>query len=404
MTAVSNRNLSAAALGLAALLISSCGTPGAPLPPTLKLPDPVTDLTAVRTGNQVALAWTMPRRNTDKLLIEGKIAVRVCRSQTQGKCAAVPGDLAFAPQAHATFTDALPPELATGAARSLSYFVELRNSKGRSAGPSNIATALAGQAPPPVAELVAEVHKQGVVLHWTPDAADAEPSARIAVRLHRTLLTPPPKPAPETAAAIQPAGQPKAQFAAQTRFLAPPPEPVEQSLLVEDQAHASHTPDRVLDKGIRFGQTYEYRAQRVARVPVCGPTPADGRLSTDCKIFELPGPLSAPIRVDAIDVFPPDVPTALAAVATAADSASEPSIDLSWQPVTDPDLAGYAVYRREADASWQRISPAPPVIGPGFHDPDVLAGHTYRYAVTAIDQLGHQSARSAEAEETVPNP
>jgi hypothetical protein len=34
----------------------------------------------------------------------------------------------------------------------------------------------------------------------------------------------------------------------------------------------------------------------------------------------------------------------------------------------------------------------------------VQPGHTYFYAVSAIDQEGHQSARSAEAQETVPGP
>jgi len=383
----------AAILTLASLLLAGCGTPGAPLPPSLKLPDPVTDLAAVRTGNQVALTWTMPRRTTDKLLLKGNIAVRICRGQSSGKCAAIPADLAFAPLAHAAFADQLPTELATGAARPLNYFVELTSPKGRSAGPSNEAIILAGEAPAPVANLAAEVRKQGVVLRWTADPADTQPSERMVIRLHRTLLTP--KPAAEAGAAAKPTAQPG--------ILAPPAEPVEQSLLAGDLVHPGNTPDRVLDKTIRFGQTYQYSAQRVARVPVCGPIPADGQQSTDCKIFELPGPLSAPIRVEAADVFPPDVPTSLAAVATVADSSSGPSIDLSWQPVTDPDLAGYAVYRREGDAAWQRISPARPVVGPGFHDPDVLAGHSYRYAVTAIDQFGHQSAQSAETSETVPN-
>ena len=104
------------------------------------------------------------------------------------------------------------------------------------------------------------------------------------------------------------------------------------------------------------------------------------------------------------------MPSGLAAVATApesnSDSSSGPSIDLSWLPVTDSDLVGYAVYRREgdgADTRWRRISPAQLVVGPGFHDPQVQAGHTYHYAVTAIDQLGHESARSPETNETVPN-
>jgi fibronectin type 3 domain-containing protein len=94
----------------------------------------------------------------------------------------------------------------------------------------------------------------------------------------------------------------------------------------------------------------------------------------------------------------------LAAVATAAGAGTEASIDLSWQPGTETDLAGYAVYRREGDNAWQRISPAEPLIAPAFRDKQIQPGHTYRYAVSAIDQGGHESARSAEAEETVPNP
>jgi fibronectin type 3 domain-containing protein len=98
------------------------------------------------------------------------------------------------------------------------------------------------------------------------------------------------------------------------------------------------------------------------------------------------------------------VPTGLAAVATAGENGTDTAIDLSWQPVIDADLAGYQVYRREADSAWQRISPEQPLPGPAFHDNSVQPGHTYHYAVSAIDQGGHQSARSAEAEEIVPNP
>jgi fibronectin type 3 domain-containing protein len=42
------------------------------------------------------------------------------------------------------------------------------------------------------------------------------------------------------------------------------------------------------------------------------------------------------------------------------------------------------------------------VVGPAFHDAQVAPGHTYTYAVSAVDQGGHESARSAEARETVP--
>jgi len=345
----------------AALTLTGCGTPGAPQPPSLNLADPVANLAASRAGSQVGLTWTMPKKNTDKLFLKGELSVRLCRQEAASACAAIGAELVFAPGADAAFTDTLPAALTVGPPRPLRYFVELRNRNGRSAGPSNAAVVLAGAAPPPVANLTAELRKQGVVLRWPPDADSA------AIRLHRKLLTPP-------AAKPQPG------------LLTPPPEPLSQSLLVEAGVN------RALDKSVRFSQSYEYRAQRVARVTLDG------------KTLELAGELSAPVRVEVQDIFPPEIPAGLAAVATTGDAAAQTAIDLSWQPVTDANLAGYIVYRREGDALWQRISPAEPLIGPAFHDAQVQQGHTYRYAVSALGQNGHESARCAETEETVPTP
>lgn len=359
----------AAALA-AGMALAGCGMPGAPQPPSLSLPEPVSDLAASRAGNQVALTWTMPKKNTDKLLLKGNIMVRVCRKKGAGACETAGAELSLAPGAESAFTDALPAPLAAGAPLPLSYFVELKNRNGRSAGLSNAAVVLAGEAPAPVTGLSAEVRKQGVALRWT----RVDESSPTAVRLHRKLLTPP-------------AAKPR------EGLLAPQPEPVEQNLLVDRCAPDGRNGGyRALDTNIRFGQSYEYRAQRVARVTL------------ESKTLELAGELSAPVRVEALDVFPPETPTGLAAVATAGENGVAPAIDLSWQPGTETDLAGYAVYRREGEATWQRISPPEPLAPPAFHDTQVQPGHTYRYAVSAVDQGGHESARSAEAVEFVPNP
>jgi fibronectin type 3 domain-containing protein len=108
------------------------------------------------------------------------------------------------------------------------------------------------------------------------------------------------------------------------------------------------------------------------------------------------------VEVDVKDVFPPSVPTGLVAVATAGENGGAPAIDLSWQPDTDSDVSGYIVYRREEGGEWKRVSAGTPIVEPAFRDAQVQAGHTYQYAVSAVDKSGHESARSAEAHETVP--
>jgi hypothetical protein len=332
----------------------------------------VGDLSAVRTGNQVALTWSMPKRDTDKVPLKGNVTVRICRNESGAPGCSAAATLQVAPEAGGAFTDTLPPALAEGAPRVLTYFAELDNRKGRSAGLSNGAQILAGEAPAAVDGLAVEMRREGVLLRWTPAPLDAAP---VAVRLVRKLVSPP-APAP-VKSTVGP--------------LAARPEPLERSLLVEPGPQ----PGRALDGSIQFGETYEYRAQRVTRVSVGGET------------LELAGPLSGPVRIAAVNVFPPGVPRGLEAVATAGAEGAGPAIDLNWQPGTEADLAGYVVYRHEAgqpESDWQRISPAQPVAAPDYHDANVQPGHSYIYAVSAVDQQGHESERSAEAKETVGEP
>ena len=249
-----------AVLALAAGL-SGCGTPGAPLPPSLDLPDRVANLAAVRAGNQVSLTWTMPQRNTDKMMLKENVAVRVCRELDASGCDTVGAPLSVAPGAQGKLRDTLSPALTTGAPRALSYFVELKNRNGRSAGLSNPAVVLAGEAPEPVTGLTAEVHKSGVVLHWTPRAEGA-------IRLHRTLLTP--LPASRKRACLPHRRSPWSRTCSWRKGC---------------------RPDGLSTRHVRFGQTYEYRAQRV---PVW---------TVDGKTLELAGALSAPVRVEARTSF-----------------------------------------------------------------------------------------------------
>jgi hypothetical protein len=360
----------------AAFALSGCGTPGAPQPPSLRLPEPVNDLTAQRTGNTVTLHWTMPKKTTDRLQlssqIRGPVPVRICLRESAVGPSQTAGETAFAPGAEAEFTETLPASLTTGKPRQLLYFVELRNKSGRSAGLSNPAVIAAGAVPASIAQLTAEVQASGVVLHWRGE----EPPT--AVRLHRRLLTPPTQ-----------------EKKAGSKIMPTPTEPVLQNLLVDPATSTTHDGNQALDNSVRFGQTYEYTAQRIQPITLDG------------KALELAGQLSAPIRVEVIDTFPPAVPTGLAAVLVP----EEKTIDLSWQPDTEEDLAGYFVYRASGDpessnaaANSTRISGPQPIPSPAFRDTHIEPGHIYRYAVSAIDLTGHESQRSTEAQESVPNP
>jgi hypothetical protein len=321
----------------------------APQPPSLKLPEPVTNLTAQRTGNQVELRWTMPKRATDKVLLVGDQRAEVCR-HVDSKACVIAGKLLLAPQAAATFTDHLPDVSASGPSRLLTYTVELENHAGRTAGPSNIAITAAGAAPPEITDLQARAQADGIVLRWTP-ARGAH-----TVRIDRNL--------------IQPTGAKKS------------PLPVEQTL-----EYSGSDEGRILDGDAALDHTYTYRVQRVIKLTLRGQS---------VEVVSVP---SESITIDARDVFPPATPEGLQAVADPEGH----TIDLSWQPDTEADLAGYTVYRREAGASATPVRISPPAQpAPSFRDVKVLPGRTYEYSVSAIDHDGNESKRSAEVGESLP--
>ena len=88
---------------------------------------------------------------------------------------------------------------------------------------------------------------------------------------------------------------------------------------------------------------------------------------------------TAPVCVTPVDTFPPAAPKQLASVS------DEKGVNLIWEPNTERDLAGYIVLRGEAPGETLKPLTAEPIHDASFRDENVQPGHTYIYAVVAID-------------------
>jgi hypothetical protein len=369
---------------LATLFFSGCASPGPPRPPSLKLPQLVTDLTAERSGDQVLLHWTTPAKTTDSLAIETAITAKICRSTLPGRppaptAATVPCSptlrVPVKPGA-STAIDSLPAALTSDPVALITYRVEIENASGHSAGPSNPAFAASGSAPPILQNLRATAVPEGAMLEWAPASSTGPSStfvelARVNPSLAATRQT---NAKPRSSQPLQLGGQ----QAAEVRLRAKAP------------SEAGAEPAGTVDRTARFGETYRYSAQRVRTVQI-------GKHA-----LELRSTATAPVSLTLRDTFPPAPPTGLAAIP--GTSATQTSMDLSWEPGSEPDLAGYLVYRKAAsDATPTRLSPTP-LAGPAFRDLTAIPGTRYSYTVTAVDTSGNESAPGAPAEETLPKP
>jgi hypothetical protein len=358
--------LNCALCGAMLLSLAGCGVSGIPKPPSLNLPQPVTDLRALRKGDKVFLVWTVPTETTDGVRVRHPGITRVCRSTdaATGDCTNPVGTVAPpqstlgnpkpAPPTQANYTDQLPPSLLRDdPAAELLYAVSVLNQSGRSAGLSNKVTVPAVIALPPPSDFRAQVTADGVLLSWTgnPQFAETQPLHHVYRVYRREEGT-----KTDTTVGEMPLGVLRTYL--------------------------------LLDHTFEWEKTYDYRVTVVALIH------AEGQPETQ---FE--GEDTPPVRVFAHDVFPPAVPSGLQAVFSRAGQ--QRFIDLIWAPDTDADLAGYNIYRHEAGTAEQKINQEL-LKTPTFRDTDIASGHTYFYSVSAIDVRGNESAHSAEANESVP--
>ena len=78
--------------------------------------------------------------------------------------------------------------------------------------------------------------------------------------------------------------------------------------------------------------------------------------------------------------------------------AAQGAINLIWDGNTEPDIAGYYVWRATGSLSLQQITPDL-VTDASFFD-GVTAGLQFSYAVQAVDKAGNKSPLSERVMET----
>src|SRR2546423_15240531 len=98
---------------------------------------------------------------------------------------------------------------------------------------------------------------------------------------------------------------------------------------------------------------------------------------------------SAPATASATPQLPPDT-TAPSAPSGLTASAGDSLVKLSWSAATDDrGVAGYRIYRANADGSWPLTSTASTDAGTlAWTDTDVTNGTAYNYRVTPMDAAG----------------
>jgi hypothetical protein len=352
-------------------LLAACGTPRPPLPPSLELPVPVTDLRGARKGDKVTLVWTVPVKTTEKTNLRRLGPTLVCRSLEVAinSCDPVGTVAPSKPVAagnsknkkdknaptpvQATYTDILSARLEEfNPIGFATYAIEVQNTDLRWAGLSNqIQIPLVPTLRPPT-DLSAGVTSDGVTLTWTGVLPEIQlPGVSYSYRIYRRDVA-------TKAAAI--AGEIPVALSAQPKFL---------------------------DSGMEWQKTYDYWITVVSTLTMSGTS-----------AYQVEGDNSSPVLIKVIDVFPPAAPNGLQAVASG--EGQQPFIDLTWAPNSEPDFAGYYVYRQQGTGEWVRIT-AEPLKTPTFRDNDVVRGNEYHYSVSAVDLRGNESPRSEKTSETV---
>ncbi|MGC8881401.1 MAG: fibronectin type III domain-containing protein [Bryobacteraceae bacterium] len=302
------------------LMLARCGYTGDPLPPALMIPEPVRDLEGLQQGDSVVLRFTVPAKTTEDLLLKTPPEI----------------ELRAAPN----------PEGGFDIHHWFSASTRIENGQVR----DGRAEFRAPAQPWAGREMVFAVRAIG------PKRRPSEWSNLLVLR-----IVPPPRPPQALRAEGTPQGVLLVWEGEGNRWRV-------FRVQGNQRTQAAEVGEkRWLDEAAQYGAAYEYAVQQVVET---GAVPAVSELS-------------APVRIEFEDRFPPAPPAGLRAIA------GPGAIELSWERNTEPDWKAYQVWRAEQGGELVRLGP--PITASSFSDTGIVSGTRYRYAVSAIDERGNES-------------
>jgi len=137
---------------------------------------------------------------------------------------------------------------------------------------------------------------------------------------------------------------------------------------------ATATESPYVDISAEYLKTYQYSVQGVR-----------GKVESE---------VAGPESITPVDTFAPEVPSGLTA------SVGLGAVELAWTRNTEDDFKEYRVLRSEAGGAFVEIARG--LDAPTYSDHGIQSGKHYRYQVSAIDQIGNESAPSAPVEAVAP--
>ena len=367
-------------------ILYGCAAPGEPLerkPPT---PDPVTDLNASQSGNNVILTFTLPRDSVERREIQKPISVNVYRNfepvpPANSSTVVAPANptllLTIPPamvdryvvQGRVRFVDSLRAEDFSAAGSEAVYLVRTFVSPKKLSTSSDVAALAVYPPTNPIADLKTAYSRSGVTLSWTPPEKTligAAPNIAFYRVFRAEMESSQNAGANPAATSNMEAFNPKVPFARIAEAASPP----------------------YTDTQTELGKTYVYSVRSVAQYPGVQIESLDSNFAT----------------ITPKDVFPPPAPQDLVAAFVPAAGGTAAYLDLSWSISAATDIAGYNVYRsEEASGPGTRVN-SELLLTPAFRDMNAVPGRIYSYTVTAIDRSGNESLASPPAAGSIPAP